>query len=141
MNKTESSFIEFKAQECLYNNEIWPVFEKIIERWPKNKKFSVRICLEEAVMNAINWGSKNADSTVKIYYKPTHKFISFSVEDTGKGFDPEKVPDCTKDENLEKPSGRGIYLMREYSDKLKYNKKGNIVTMVIYKKNLNTQSQ
>ena len=38
-----------------------------------------------------------------------------------KGFDPSKVPDPTSPENLLKDSGRGLYLMKIYSDELKFN--------------------
>ena len=39
------------------------------------------------------------------------------------------MPDCTEDENLEKCSGRGIMLMRNFMSYVEYNEHGNMVTM------------
>ncbi|MGC3970693.1 MAG: ATP-binding protein [Pirellulales bacterium] len=51
------------------------------------------------------------------------------VRDEGPGFKLEEVPDCTEDENLEKCSGRGIMLMRNFMSHVEYNDSGNMVTM------------
>ena len=50
--------------------------------------------------------------------------------DEGQGFDPTKLPDPTDPANLEMASGRGILLMRTFMDEIKYNDKGNIVTLI-----------
>ena len=42
---------------------------------------------------------------------------------------PEKVPDPTIPENIEALNGRGVFLMSQLADKIKYSKKGNSVTM------------
>ncbi len=51
------------------------------------------------------------------------------IEDEGHGFDLESLPDPTLEENLEKPSGRGILLMREFMTKVEYNERGNCVIL------------
>ena len=51
------------------------------------------------------------------------------IRDEGPGFQVKEVPDCTKDENLDKSSGRGIMLMRNFMTFVEYNAKGNGVTM------------
>ena len=56
--------------------------------------------------------------------------VLVSVEDQGPGFVPEAVPDPTLDENLDKPAGRGLMLMRAYMASIAYNPKGNRVTLV-----------
>jgi serine/threonine-protein kinase RsbW len=38
------------------------------------------------------------------------------VRDQGEGFDPEEVDDPLAPENLLKPSGRGIFLIRSFMD-------------------------
>ncbi len=52
-----------------------------------------------------------------------------SIEDQGRGFQPEEVPDPFAPENLERPSGRGLVLMRNYMTSVRYNAAGNRVTM------------
>ena len=47
----------------------------------------------------------------------------------GCGFHPQLVPDCTADENLECPGGRGLALMKAYMTKVEYNDCGNCVTL------------
>src|SRR5262245_43137196 len=53
----------------------------------------------------------------------------FVVRDQGPGFDPNKLPDPTDPENLEKVSGRGLLLMRTFMDEVSFNSTGNEVTM------------
>ena len=51
------------------------------------------------------------------------------IRDDGDGFDPSKLPDPTDPENLARPFGRGVMLMRAFMDSVSYNEKGNEVTM------------
>ena len=44
-------------------------------------------------------------------------------------FNRNHVPDCTADENLECPGGRGLALIKAYMTRVEYNKRGNCVTM------------
>jgi serine/threonine-protein kinase RsbW len=53
------------------------------------------------------------------------------ITDQGKGFDPSAVPDPTSPENLTKPCGRGLFLMRQLLDEVSYNDQGNQVTLVL----------
>lgn len=55
------------------------------------------------------------------------------ITDEGPGFSPEDVPDPTDPENLAKPHGRGLLLMRSFMDEVRYNDIGNEVTMVKYR--------
>jgi serine/threonine-protein kinase RsbW len=55
------------------------------------------------------------------------------VEDEGSGFRPQSVPDCTADENLECPGGRGLALIKAYMNRVEYNDRGNCVTMEKYR--------
>lgn len=93
--------------------------------------FAVRLALEEALINAIKHGNKfdpHKSITVAAAVDPDR--ITITVADAGEGFDPDSVPDPTADENLEKPNGRGIMLMRAYMDEVEFNERGNQVRMV-----------
>jgi len=96
--------------------------------------FAIRLALEEALINAIRHGSK-FDQAKKITVSADvgEQRTAITIADEGAGFDPAAVPDPTADENLEKPSGRGIMLMRAYMDEVQYNDRGNEVRMVKYK--------
>ncbi len=54
---------------------------------------------------------------------------TFHIVDEGPGFDPETLPDPTSPEALERPSGRGLLLMRAFMDEVQFCKLGNTVTM------------
>lgn len=92
-------------------------------------KARLMLVLSEALTNAILHGNK-LDSEklarVKVWTENNEK-LWVKVEDEGSGFDPDKLPDPLKEDNLLKPSGRGVYLMREYADSVAYNERGNIL--------------
>jgi len=93
--------------------------------------FAVRLALEEALINAIKHGNRaDPDKFITIATEVDGEAIVITVTDQGGGFDPDHLPDPTADENLEKPSGRGIMLMRVYMDEVTFNEAGNQVRMV-----------
>jgi len=93
--------------------------------------FSVRLALEEAVINAIKHGNE-LDNTkrVTIDFAVNDDNFSVSVTDEGEGFNPDAVPDPWSEQGLEQDSGRGLALMRAYMDEVAFNEKGNKVTMI-----------
>jgi CheY-like chemotaxis protein len=54
----------------------------------------------------------------------------FTIRDEGPGFDTSKLPDPTDPSNLEKVSGRGLYLIRTFMDEVSFNSTGNEITLV-----------
>jgi anti-sigma regulatory factor (Ser/Thr protein kinase) len=52
-----------------------------------------------------------------------------SVRDEGPGFDPASVPDPTDPENLLKTSGRGMYLISMFMDRVEHNESGSEIVM------------
>jgi serine/threonine-protein kinase RsbW len=97
--------------------------------YPKPARFAIKLAFEEALMNAFHHGHKGLgeDVEVRVEYAVARDEVYISVEDQGPGFDPNKVPDPTLDENLALPSGRGIMLMRAYMTDVSHNATGNRV--------------
>ncbi len=93
--------------------------------------FAVRLAIEEAITNAFEHGHEGLDQslTVHIEYAVSEKDIQVAVEDQGPGFSPASLPDPTLQENLSKPSGRGVMLMRAYMTEVDFNKSGNRVKL------------
>ncbi len=92
--------------------------------------FGVRLALEEALVNAIKHGNdSNPEKSVRIECRVGDREVEIVIEDEGDGFDPEDVPDCTLEENLERPSGRGLMLMRSFMTQIEYNEVGNRVRL------------
>jgi serine/threonine-protein kinase RsbW len=90
----------------------------------------IMVAALEAVNNAIIHGNKSDPGKlvdVEIDFKDND--ITITVTDEGNGFRPEKIPDPTLPENIEELSGRGVFLMSKLADSIKFNEKGNSVTM------------
>ena len=84
----------------------------------------------EAVNNAILFGNEsNPSKFVNLQFKHYNGYYEFVVSDEGAGFDFSVIPDPTLPENLEKESGRGLFLMNELSDELHFEQDGSRVVM------------
>ena len=93
-------------------------------------RFGIRLALDEAVTNAIKHGNKlSPDKSVYVRFRLDESGVWMEIEDEGSGFRPEEVPDPTTDENLERPSGRGLMLMREFMSRIEYSDKGNVLVL------------
>ncbi|MEZ6056822.1 MAG: ATP-binding protein [Planctomycetaceae bacterium] len=99
------------------------------EGFPMQDQFGIRLALEEAIVNAIKHGNKmDPTKKVQICVEITEESLNVVIEDEGAGFRPEDVPDPTAEENLEKPSGRGLMLMNAFMNVM-YEGCGNRVVM------------
>jgi serine/threonine-protein kinase RsbW len=94
---------------------------------------NIMIAVTEAVNNAIKHGN-GGDSTKNVSLALTFEegLIKFRIEDEGKGFDHQNLPDPTSPENIEKPGGRGIFLMKHLSDEVAFDENGRIVELCFY---------
>ena len=81
--------------------------------------FGVDMAVREAVTNAVIHGNKLDDAkVVELKLRNTPAVFEITVHDQGSGFNPNDVPDPTKDENLLRTSGRGIFFMRNFMDEV-----------------------
>ena len=93
--------------------------------------FAIRLALEEALANAVKHGNRyDRAKRITVSAEVDAERTAITVVDEGEGFDPGVIPDPTADENLEKPGGRGIMLMRAYMDEVAFNERGNEVRMI-----------
>ncbi len=91
---------------------------------------NILIAVTEAVNNAMYHGNQgNPNKHIKIGFEPGEKNIKFSVADEGMGFDYDSLPDPTDPINIDKPSGRGIFLMKNLADKVEFNNNGQEVLL------------
>jgi serine/threonine-protein kinase RsbW len=90
----------------------------------------IMVAALEAVNNAITHGNKaNPQKLVDVEIEFDNDEIRITVSDEGEGFKPDRIPDPTLPENIEELSGRGVFLMKKLADSIKFNEKGNSVTM------------
>jgi serine/threonine-protein kinase RsbW len=106
--------------------------ERILHAWHINDHdvFSIKLALEEALVNAIKHGNQmDRAKKVRIAYQLLADRFDLQITDEGPGFDPSDVPDPTAFENLERPCGRGLMLIRHYMTEVAFNERGNSVAM------------
>lgn len=96
---------------------------------------SFAIAVSEAVTNAIKHGNKeDKNKNVFINVSIENNKVTVSVKDSGKGFNPEKLKDPTKPENITKPCGRGIYIVKTIMDNVDYNFQSDGTELIFSKK-------
>lgn len=97
---------------------------------PQEVYGNLMIATLEAVNNAIVHGNKlREELDVEILFQQEKNRLKLTVKDQGPGFDYKSIPDPTAPENLEKISGRGVFLMEKLSDDIEFENNGAIVTL------------
>jgi serine/threonine-protein kinase RsbW len=90
----------------------------------------ILIAMTEAVNNAIVHGNKlDINKMVDVSVQTEGPKLQFRVTDQGPGFDFENIPDPTATENLEKPNGRGVFLMRQLADTCEFEQLGRVAIL------------
>ncbi len=93
--------------------------------------FAIKLALEEALTNAIKHGNRNdVSKSLHLRFHVDSQRVVIGVRDEGAGFEPDLLPDPTSDENLERPNGRGIMLIRAYMTRVHYADRGNELWMM-----------
>lgn len=94
---------------------------------------NIMIAVTESVNNAIRHGNKlDPSKNVHLSLKLIESQIQFTIQDEGDGFNFKDLPDPTAPENIEKPGGRGIFLMKHLADEVSFNEDGKQVELTFY---------
>jgi len=128
----DSETVELLNDRHAINELIERVLELAVGNGLKDAAiFAVRLAIEEAITNAFVHGHQNigVDVPVLVEFKVSKGEIQIAIEDQGPGFTPDSIPDPTLIENLSKPFGRGVMLMKAYMTEVLYNPQGNRVKM------------
>lgn len=154
----EAKFVLQNDVSLVYplTEEIQQLVARIYGEYDESYRFQLAISIEESVTNAMIHGNLEISSESRLscdslYYEVVSERMSqppycdrrahveaklsrdqliLVVRDQGPGFDIDAVPDPTAAENLEKPCGRGLALMRSFMDAVVHNEIGNMVTMI-----------
>lgn len=91
---------------------------------------NILISLTEGVNNAIIHGNKlDPDKDVALHYTVNSDKLSIIIEDQGPGFDYDNLPDPTAPENIERPNGRGVFLMKNLADEVEFKEEGRVIEL------------
>ncbi|MBK6749430.1 MAG: ATP-binding protein [Pyrinomonadaceae bacterium] len=97
----------------------------------KPEQSNLFVALDEAFVNAVKHGNKfDAKKLVRITAEVSKQEAKFTIEDEGEGFDVNNIPDPLDPTNLFKTSGRGVLFIYNIMDEVKYNDRGNRLTMI-----------
>jgi serine/threonine-protein kinase RsbW len=117
-------------------NEIDPVAQRIMGivssmECGSGKEFEIETALREALANAVVHGCKG-DPRKKIQVAvgcDESRGMLIIVRDPGSGFDPRDIPSPTTGQNVYRAHGRGIYLINELMDEVRFEKGGTEIWM------------
>lgn len=91
---------------------------------------NVLIGVIEAVTNAITHGNKLDETKfVSLLFTFTEPHLMIKISDEGEGFGFDNIPDPTKPDNVEKPDGRGVFLMKHLADEVSFDRGGATVNL------------
>jgi serine/threonine-protein kinase RsbW len=96
----------------------------------EHEAFAIKMAVEEALVNAIKHGNQmDLDKSVRVAGALRPERFDVRITDEGPGFNPEDVPDPTSPENLERPCGRGLLLIRYYMTSVTFQDEGRTIVM------------
>lgn len=99
---------------------------------PRAARFNLRVALAEALANAIIYGNRmDPEKSVDVRVVVSDTGLTLHVCDQGDGFDPSSVPDPTLPERRELEDGRGLFLIRQLVDEVRFNDRGNAICMIL----------
>lgn len=114
-----------------------PVVEQIMEvireqGCAEQSEFEIEVSLYEALANAVEHGCRHdPEKMVEVVVAcEEHRGMIIMVRDPGPGFDPESVPSPIIGENLYADGGRGIFLINQLMDEVRYEKNGTEIWMI-----------
>jgi len=118
-------------------NAISPVVEKVMAIVTEmgcaaGKEFEIELSLREALANAIEHGAGHDSSKqIQCCVACDHtRGMLIVVRDPGPGFDPSQIPSPIVGKGLFSTGGRGIYLINQLMDEVRFERGGTEIHMV-----------
>ncbi len=93
------------------------------QQWPSELDFSVRLFLEELVLNVMMHGSDDGSAEVRLNIQSTGQEVRMVISDNGKPFNPlEETPEPDLDSSVEdrRVGGLGVHMVRNMADDFQY---------------------
>ena len=116
---------------------VTPVVDKIMNivgdmKCAAGKESEIELAIQEALANAVVHGcDEDPNRTVQILVAcDEDRGMIIMIRDPGEGFDPEDVPSPLVGQNLFASHGRGVYLINQLMDEVRFEKGGTEIWMV-----------
>ena len=91
--------------------------------WPPTLDFKIRLMLEELILNAVDYGTRDKSTVINLHIHSSDDEVSIELSDNGRCFNPlEDAPEPDLDSDLEdRPlGGLGLYLVKKMADEIGY---------------------
>jgi len=99
-------------------------------RFGDSDVFAVKLAVEEALVNAIKHGNQlDPGKHFHVAYNIDDVLFNITISDEGPGFNPEEVPDPREECNLDRPCGRGVFIIRHFMTTVEYQDCGRRIVM------------
>ena len=125
--------IQMSADHNAVDSVVQSIMEVVAEmECAGEKETAIELALTEALANAVVHGAKADPSKIiecDVACDENHRML-IVVRDPGEGFDPSNIPNPVIGENLYSSHGRGIYLINQLMDEVKYLKNGTEIQMI-----------
>ncbi len=113
-----------------------PVVERIMQiareqKFAEDKEGEIGLAVQEALVNAVKYGCKNdASKSVQCWVaSDTGGGMLIIIRDPGSGFDPAKLPNPQEGEHIFRDHGRGIFLINQLMDDVRFARGGTELRM------------
>lgn len=127
--------LDFRIKSKVEN--IYPIEREILDQayehgFDGDICFCLRLALDEALINAITHGNRNSeDKHVRVSVLYDSDQVSVTIGDEGEGFNYLNLTDPTQKPFLYETHGRGVFLIRQFTNEMRFNKKGNEITFTL----------
>jgi serine/threonine-protein kinase RsbW len=109
---------------------IYPFIEQMRNNWDIHEELAanIELVLGEAVTNSIIHGNQGDEKkTVHVSAENVSNNLVLIISDEGEGFNYNNLPDPTLPENIENPTGRGVFLINQLADTIIYSNNGSSI--------------
>ena len=115
----------------------------IAEGLDEDRSHFLAIALREAAVNAITHGNEgdHQKRVILTFRNDSRGSLLYEVRDFGEGFDPKELPDPLDPENIRKGSGRGVFYMKKFTDRVGFKFPNDGGTVVELEKRLSEEKR
>jgi serine/threonine-protein kinase RsbW len=137
--QSDKLILKLEATVAASVDSIVPLVDRVLEiasemECSQGKEFEIETALREALANAVVHGAKN-DPGKQIQLCVAcdmQRGMLIVVRDPGAGFDPDSIPSPLVGQNVFSEHGRGIFLINQLMDEVRYERGGTEIHMVKY---------
>jgi serine/threonine-protein kinase RsbW len=133
-SQEQSLSIVFSSDIDLVSKAVKDAVDFVLKHATGVDQFTFKLALYESLTNAVKHGCRsNPTLKVRLSIELRDRALNITVSDEGEGFDWKKAVDAGEEasDDLEKTSGRGLFLLKSYNCHPAYNEKGNTLFMRI----------